>query len=186
MKKIESNETKKTNFDILSSFAYNSVSSTLLHPDLLMPVSKTHSHTHPHTRVHRKTTEHRHLFLSANRPVSSAVIFLGYIRKQLVILQIAPNGRIGTLAQPVSLRPPSARWAGTCTAAVGSGLTSSALLLAHVLSLASPPGRRWSAEKQSSWQTGFPSHHNPIPTAWTCPTKKVIKKQVILFVWFLL
>lgn len=135
---------KPKNFNILSSFAYNSVSSTLLHPDLLMPVSKTHSHshTHPHTRVHRKTTEHRHLFLSANRPVSSAVILLGYIRKQLVILQIAPNGRIGTLAQPVSLRPPSARWAGTCTAAVGSGLTSSALLLAHVLSSASPPGRR--------------------------------------------
>lgn len=82
------------------------------------------------------------MFFSANRPVSSAVIFLGYIRKQLVVLRVAPNGRIGTLAQPVSLRPPSARWAGTCTAAVGSGLTSFELLPAHVPSSASPPGLR--------------------------------------------
>lgn len=55
-------------------------------------------------------------------------------------------------AQPISPHPPSARWAGTCTAAVGSEPASSGLPPARAPSSASPPEPQWSEENGNRWQ----------------------------------
>lgn len=126
-------------------------------------VKASHWNTHPHTSTHTYTNK---LQRTGTCFLSKQACFKCCNNPWLyekVVLQFAPDGRIGTLAQPVSLRPPSARWAGTCTAAAESGLTSSALPPARAPSSAFPPGPRWSSREEEEQLTNCaaksPSSH---------------------------
>ncbi len=57
-------------------------------------------------------------------------------------MRVSSAWRASVSAQPISPRPPSARWAGTCTAAVGSEPASYVLPPALAPFSASPPERQ--------------------------------------------
>lgn len=121
-----------------------------------------HAHIHAYTNT-LQSTGTCFFFFSSNRPVFKCCMFLGYMRVKQPIVhrrQLPPwheashqrGGRTSTSAQPISPHPPAARWAGTCTAAVGSEPASSALPPARAPSSASPPEPQWSEQNGNSWQ----------------------------------
>lgn len=133
------------NFIILSSFAYSVTTFSILNSEC-----QCHSLTNTHTHIHAYTNKLQGTGTCFSHQTGLFQVLytprLYETKAANLTSATAPRDMRASsvrhtyvFAQPISPHPPSARWAGTCTAAVGSEPASSALPPARAPSSASPP-----------------------------------------------